>query len=511
MAQKRLRNYKNNIASFDHNIFNLGLHNPGRYCGFDSIASTGNSGNPMEFYLSHDKTGVTFKTQIDTVQGPCGILLSPQGVIIQEDNRIGPLSIDTNMGNAQNRYDLIYCTHNFVNEIGGTDATYVILKGELNSPIKPILTDPYKQTAVGIIEVPPNSNNIADCTYYKTKCPDSGDGEDARLYTPNTFKAIQGLKTSDNTYINRTDSYVAGSHTSSLWKFNNDGNTFKVLPGAGDAPVNIDGIMIDDFILQEGVRITILANERVTLREDVRYLNTDMYGKGYRPLRINPGLGNVSVGAEGGASTLGTAAQVNETWEYTFVYFQNKWFLVGIGGAGTKSSWTRGDMIFWYGDINANFDQTGLGYNLKSGWALCNGNNNTPDPRGKVLSVATNIPSLGAPDLSSEESIDNQNLDPDKYIIAAAYDTQGSKYNYISQDNLPDFVLEVDDPGHFHYAQNANSAKDSGKFTTGNDAPEGGPLRTDAATTGITVYSGGKGTAMVVVPPIWASVLIMKL
>ncbi len=47
--------------------------------------------------------------------------------------------------------------------------------------------------------------------------------------------------------------------------------------------------------------------------------------------------------------------------------------------------------------IAANFDPSGLGFNERSGWAICNGNNGTRDRGGRVaIQYSTSYPVLGA-------------------------------------------------------------------------------------------------------------------
>jgi hypothetical protein len=53
------------------------------------------------------------------------------------------------------------------------------------------------------------------------------------------------------------------------------------------------------------------------------------------------------------------------------------------------------------GGTITNFDTTGLGTGSMTNWALCNGNNNTPDLRGRFLVGAVDIPDSGAPALDA--------------------------------------------------------------------------------------------------------------
>ncbi|MBL8002404.1 MAG: hypothetical protein JNL05_10620 [Flavobacteriales bacterium] len=54
-----------------------------------------------------------------------------------------------------------------------------------------------------------------------------------------------------------------------------------------------------------------------------------------------------------------------------------------------------GSIMPYYGDM-VNFNTSGLGTGPMTGWAVCNGQNGTPDMRGMVPVGATNVPDAGA-------------------------------------------------------------------------------------------------------------------
>lgn len=74
------------------------------------------------------------------------------------------------------------------------------------------------------------------------------------------------------------------------------------------------------------------------------------------------------------------------------------------------------------------FSATGLGLpgTFMDGWAICNGNNGTPDMRGLVAIGATNVPSTGAPSMHPE-IIGNSDVG----------DLVGADSVLLSADNLP--------------------------------------------------------------------------
>lgn len=221
MAQQRFRNYKNSLTSEQHNIFNLLTKVGGRYFGFDEIINKG----VLDFSINHDQTGVRYKDSTNTLHGPCGAILTPQGVAILEDEETPTLSIVSNSGNPSTRYDLIIFTHSFTSIPGGADGTYSVLQGPFGSSIKPIPDDPYKQVILGVLEVPPGATDISECIYQKSKAPDSGDGEDARLIHPNIFKAIQFWCASSRIYTAADyTSTPSGIGISQFIQFDQDGN-----------------------------------------------------------------------------------------------------------------------------------------------------------------------------------------------------------------------------------------------------------------------------------------------
>lgn len=503
--QTRLRDYEEEILSFDHNIFNLGLHNPGRYAGFDTLFKT----NTLTFVIKHTNTGISYKNPVNNVIGPCGVLLTPQGVIIMEDEDLSALTIDTNAGNNTVRYDLVVCSHNHAVSAGGTAATYSVIKGALGSPILPIVPDPLKQIPVGVIIIPANAVDIADCTYEKTKCPDSGDGEDARLSDPNIFTSFQGFKSSDTAYPASGTTHTSGLHTAKLWELDNDGNTFKFLT---EATNTIDGIYLKGIPLQEGMRINILTNNYYLLRESRYFEASDKYALGYRGFTINPGIGNYPIASPGGGgSLLGIKPTVGEIWDIELVFKDNRWFVSKIGGAGTSSAFQRGMQMEWFGDVATNFDDTGLGINLMSGWQICNGNLGSPDRRGKASVMATDVPSAGAfIEILNPANVTGAGGDPEDYIYGAPGSTQGKTAFLIEQGNLPDVEFTVTDPGHTHtYLKETFSSHPGGASQS--DPRNQVTANTGSSTTGISVASGGNDERLEHIQPCWMTIIIFKL
>lgn len=505
MSQQRLRNYKHAILSFEHNIFNLGMHNPGRYCGFDTMDVEEGDG-PQQVILYHTASGLQYKDPVNTTIGPIGVVLTPQGDIIMETEAIGPIAIDTNSGNSETRYDLVVMNHNHTVIVGGQPATYSIIKGPVGNPIKPVLTDPLKQVAIGVIELPPNASAPDTYIYTKSKSPDSGDGEDARLNDPNRFTAIQIDKKSSIIQQTPAATHTVGSVTNNFWDLKNDGNVFEIDPSLPpNTTITCDGFRIKDATLQDGARIMIRCNSKLIFRNS--YASIPTYGpKGFKALKINQGMGNVIANA--GYGVLGVQAQAGEEWELEFVLEDDYWYLAKIGGAGSQTPFRRGMCLMWNGDVAANFDGTGFGVNLMAGWQIANGVNNTPDMRGKIFAMGDNVPSVGATDITFP-TIGSTPAEQE-YLRGNNFTTTGQKSFIIDQANLPDYDLPVTDPGHFHnFPGQKYSSHPSGGSSSEYRDPD--TQQTASAFTGITVNSGGDGERLYHTPPVFFTVAIQKL
>lgn len=327
--QKRLRNYKHSILSFEHNLYNLGMHNPGRYCGFDTMTPQGG----LMFSINHTESGISYKDPNNSILGPFGMLLTPQGTLIMDDEEVVDelFVLETNAGNGEIRYDFLVFNHSQIQNSGGQPGTYSIIKGPINNPIFPVLTDPFKQIIVGIFEIPAGTADINACTYTKAKCPDSGDGEDARLYENNIFRGLQGFNTSNRSYTDWTvesDDIFSGSNVhSSLWELDGDANFYKIQP---TGPVALDGIKLKNVPLQEGIEIKLLLNSFVAVRSNFAFYPS-YAAKGYRGLFFFNESGNYlfPTGAPN-QTTYAIRPPVGREWVITLQYFSNRWNLMSI-------------------------------------------------------------------------------------------------------------------------------------------------------------------------------------
>jgi hypothetical protein len=329
--QQRLRNFEHAILSFDHNVFNFGLHSPGRYLGFDEILKF----NGMTFGIGHTKSNFTYLNPNGDTIGPIGVYMTPQGTLIQETDRIGPFTCESNVGNQFYRYDLVYAIHNHIELNGGQPATYALLKGQVGSLSKPTVPDPLRMTPLGYVELPPNTGgNISDCTWIKARCPDSGDGVDARLEDVNIFSKTQGFSMSPVILGVPTISYLSGTvNTVNIWELDNLGNTYRILPSySAEVPTaTLDGIKLLGVPLRNGIRIKVMINEKITVRKTE--LENTYKANGYSGFEFKDSLLNVGIDDPIGVSgSKGIRPGIGQLWELDMVYIDGLWNITGMGG-----------------------------------------------------------------------------------------------------------------------------------------------------------------------------------
>lgn len=131
-----------------------------------------------------------------------------------------------------------------------------------------------------------------------------------------------------------------------------------------------------------------------------------------------------------------------------------------------------GAIILWSGSTAS----------IPSGYYLCDGNNSTPDLRGRFI-----VGAGGA------------------YAVA---DTGGEATHVLTIGELPTIDLDsyMSDPGHLH----AMGITDGDQDGSGSNGAISGAKNTGSATTGITWTPFGSGTAHENRPPYYALAYIMK-
>lgn len=174
--QRRFTNYKDPVNSFPLGEMTIGLFKPGRYNGFDTMSIVGG----LTITLDHDGVDNVEKTLINGTPINFGALKMPSGTVIHEDEPL-EFVIDTNAGNTNIRRDLIICEHEYIEVVGGVEATYLIIKGD-NLGNMPELPNPSKQIIMGYLEIPALATDATGFTWNPTPVPLLGDQTIEKLW-----------------------------------------------------------------------------------------------------------------------------------------------------------------------------------------------------------------------------------------------------------------------------------------------------------------------------------------
>lgn len=170
-------------------------------------------------------------------------------------------------------------------------------------------------------------------------------------------------------------------------------------------------------------------------------------------------------------------------------------YLASISGGSTKynTKMVPYTVVEYYGSLTGNFDATGAGLGIWEKIYLCNGNNGTPDKRGRVPVGVTSGMGGGALNPAVDPALGNP--------AYALLGTQGSNSIVLTTNQIPSHThtasatSTVTDPGHDHslvpdtYAgtgDRGNSVSPSGSDCFDWQSKERIDV-VDTATTGITV------------------------
>lgn len=211
MSQIQSINWKDGVNSFSLNQMFLGIVAPGRYCGYDNMASV----SGLTFTLNHSTTGIV-KTNISIgLTNKTGVMVTQQGLVIQEDDVIGTLTCNTNTSNLSIRNDLVVIQHQKVNSPGGTAAIYLVIEGPHNSTALPTLPLPNIQTVVGIMSIPASASDLSGATWIKSPVPSLGNNTDLFTNYPQLKNTFGQLSLPNNwTGINSYPTYGTWGATS---------------------------------------------------------------------------------------------------------------------------------------------------------------------------------------------------------------------------------------------------------------------------------------------------------
>jgi microcystin-dependent protein len=142
----------------------------------------------------------------------------------------------------------------------------------------------------------------------------------------------------------------------------------------------------------------------------------------------------------------------------------------------------------YYGDITG-FDATGTGSGYWARVFMCNGQNSTPDLRGRVSVGATNTPSAFP---CSTETIPNGSGNPtyNKGDLRGYNTTTLNATQIPSHSHANTISVILTDPKHTHQILGStNTSGGTGAFVVNNVTNNGGPVTTDSKSTGITIAS----------------------
>lgn len=170
--QKVFTKFRDPVNSFPLGEMNLGIMRPGRYSGFDTMEEI----SGLIIRIKH--AGTLRKSSQDLELVTFGNLLTPQGSIIHYETSPSDLglnlTVSTNDGNLNQRFDLVVCEHEYVQVVGGQPPVYFIQQGA-NDGTMPALSNPEKQVLIGVIRIAPDGYQYSDLTYTKSPIPLPGD------------------------------------------------------------------------------------------------------------------------------------------------------------------------------------------------------------------------------------------------------------------------------------------------------------------------------------------------
>lgn len=168
MTERRYYNqeFPLNAMTFNHSF--LGIFEPGRYRGYDTIANAGGVGINID--VLHSLTGIQKTKQDNSQTIASGICLTKHGVVIEHEGKLENIAIDDNVGAGSIRVDLLIIEHTPAAIAGGQVSTISVIKGTPGSGA-PALTNPERQIILGEISIAANGPDFASLTWAPADVP----------------------------------------------------------------------------------------------------------------------------------------------------------------------------------------------------------------------------------------------------------------------------------------------------------------------------------------------------
>ena len=165
MAQRAFWNWKDDDLTIDMSQWLNGLFPKGVYRGFDFV-NANQAG--MTLKLTHEVTGFKFTKQDLSESDFCGVLKTPQGSLIREDEEI---LINIAAADPTNpRIDAIYCNHTYIETQGGAAALYSVVTGTPGAvPVAPVLINDLTDLLIGYLYVPAATTDLSDLAVVMSK------------------------------------------------------------------------------------------------------------------------------------------------------------------------------------------------------------------------------------------------------------------------------------------------------------------------------------------------------
>ena len=181
MAEERFFEYKSDDSTLKINRSNLLALLPGRYAGFDFVATPN-----LILNLNHEITGRSYTDENNLESDKFGFVLTKQGVKIYND--ANPITIPISSPSSLPRVDTIVLTHIYTTNIGGQAAQISVIQGvESATPNSPALTNPENQIKLGELSLPGPITTLQDAGINYTQENTPNFAGDSKYWTTANF------------------------------------------------------------------------------------------------------------------------------------------------------------------------------------------------------------------------------------------------------------------------------------------------------------------------------------